>query len=160
MKNLRFYLTWKPKSQPASETKVLMACGTSSHANIIFCFSYPPKKCHGSDTEGLGRSCTHNKVASQLRDPEFMEPKSFITGSKQTCPIFAPVEENIFMMVDGEQTCFLEKIIQNKQAVSVSVQKIFKKFKRPMGNYFRTSRGQNDPQNEFTEKQEFRDGGI
>ena len=45
--------------------------------------------------------------------------------SKQTCPIFAPVEKNIFMMVDGEQTYFLEKIIQNKKVVSVSAQQIF-----------------------------------
>lgn len=46
-------------------------------------------------------------------------------GTKQTCPTFASVEENIFMMLDGEQACFLEKIIQNKKAVSVSAQKIF-----------------------------------
>lgn len=45
-------------------------------------------------------------------------------GTKQTCPILAPVEENIFTMLDNEQTCFLEKIIQNKKAVSVSAQKI------------------------------------
>ena len=102
-----------------------MARSTASHTNIIFCFSYPPKKCHGSDTEGLGGSCTHNKFASQLRDPELTEPKSFIMGTKQTCPTFASVEESIFMMLDGEQACFLEKIIQNKKAVSVSAQKIF-----------------------------------
>ena len=125
MKNLRLYLTCKLKSEPASETKVLMARSTASHTNIIFCFSYPPKKCHGSDTEGLGGSCTHNKFASQLRDPELTEPKSFIMGTKQTCPTFASVEESIFMMLDGEQACFLEKIIQNKKAVSVSAQKIF-----------------------------------
>ena len=101
-----------------------MARSTARYTNIIFRFSYPPKKCHGSDTEGLGGSCTYNKFASQLRDTEFMEPKSFIMGTKQTCPILAPVEENIFTMLDNEQTCFLEKIIQNKKAVSVSAQKI------------------------------------
>ena len=47
-------------------------------------------------------------------------------GTKQTCLISASEEEIIFIILDSKQTCFLEKIIQNKKAVSVSAHRIFK----------------------------------
>lgn len=81
-----------------------MAHSTARYTNIIFLFSYPPKKCHGSDTEGLGGSCTYNKFASQLRDPEFMEPKSFIMGTKHG-PLLLSLSSNA---VTKSALCFIE----------------------------------------------------
>lgn len=43
-------------------------------------------------------------------------------------PVWSLLQRKIvFIILDSKQTCFLEKIIQNKKAVSVSAHRIFKK---------------------------------